>query len=236
MYFIFISLFFDIIVFFIRKIYKSFDKRIIYKIYNTSIVPFFITLVLFIYGFFNIRNIIETRYTIYTDKNIEDMRILLITDSHYGDVFDKKRLDKLKRRLDKVDADIVVLGGDIVDESTTKDEMNYIFEVLGDIKNKYGIFYVYGNHDEQQYNLVSSYSDKELNNVIVDNDIVILEDSYLEIIDNVVIMGRSDYSIGRKNIFSYGFDVDKDDYIIMVDHQPVNYDDNIDFGVDLILS
>jgi len=232
-HFILISLLIDLMFLIFKKIIKN---RKIINIYKLTIIPLIITIILFIYGFFNIRDIVETKYTLYTDKEIgEDIRILLLTDSHYGDILTKSSLDNLKNRLDDVNADIVILGGDIVDERTSKEEMEYIFSVFGDIKNKDGIYYVYGNHDAQQYNINSKYTYEELNKVISDNDIYILKDNYTTVKDNVVIAGRNDYSMGRASIDSY-LDVFLDSYLIMVDHQPIEYSENIDFGIDLILS
>lgn len=233
-HFIMISLGIDLLFFIFRKFIKN--NKIV-NIYRLCIFPLIITIIIMLYGFINIRNIIETKYTIYTDKDINsDIRILLLTDSHYGDIFNKSGLDSLKYRLDSVDADIVILGGDIVDESTSKNEMEYVFKVFGSIKNTMGIYYVYGNHDEQQYNINRSYSFDELNNAILSNNINILSDSYKVLDNNVVIVGRKDYSQGRDFISNYLKEVSLDNYLIMLDHQPVKYLENIDFGIDLILS
>lgn len=234
MHFIFISLFIDLIYLCFKKIIKN--KKII-SLYKSSLIPLLLTIILIGYGFFNIRNIIETRYTVYTDKEIgKDLEILFIADSHYGDVFKEEELSKVKKRLDKVDADIVIIGGDVVDESTSKKDMEYIFSVFGDIKNKYGIYYVYGNHDRQNYSSSPRYSTDELMAVIEENNINILKDSYIELNNNVVIAGREDFSVGRAGLKEVLKDVSIDDYLIMVDHQPLNYDENVLNNVDLIVS
>ena len=187
-HFTLISLIIDLLVWLIKKIMVS-EKGLFIKIYKTSIVPLILTGLVFTYGYFNIRNVIETKYTIYTDKEIgEDIRVLLITDTHYGTIFKKDKLDEYTKKMNEVKADIVVLGGDIVDESTTKEEMKEVFESLGSIENKYGIYYVYGNHGKRK--------------------------SVKEILD----------------------DVESSNYVIMVDHQPIEYQENVDSGVDLILS
>ena len=43
------------------------------------------------------------------------------------------------------------MGGDITDESTSLDELKYIYEKFSKINNNYGIFFVYGNHDGRSY-------------------------------------------------------------------------------------
>lgn len=237
MHFIVISLLIDVFYFLFKKVFKIEKNGALKKIYSICIIPFLITILVCGYGYFNIRNIVETGYTIYTDKNIgEDIRILLITDSHYGDILDKDSLDKVKNRLDEVKADIVVLGGDIVDEYTTKEEMEYIFKVFGNIENKDGIYYVSGNHDYQNYKLKPEYSNEELVKAISDNEITYLRDSYLSINDNVVIAGREDFSLGRKEVSNTLSGVNNSNYIIMIDHQPLDYEKEKDLGVDLILS
>lgn len=234
MHFLFISLLVDLIYLCLKRFIKN--KKIV-SIYKSSLIPFLLTIIVLLYGVFNIKNIVETNYTIYTDKEIgEELEILFIADSHYGDVFKKKELNKVKKRLDNVDADIVIIGGDVVDEATSKEDMEYIFSVFGDIKNKYGIYYVYGNHDRQLYSNKPRYSEMELINTIKKNNINILDDSYIAFKDNFVIAGRDDFSVGRSSLKEVLKDVSKDDYLIMVDHQPLNYDENVENDVDLIVS
>ena len=232
-YFVLISLIIDLIYYVFNKFKKN---LILEKIYNTLLIPLFLTIIIFIYGFINMSNIVETRYTIYTDKDIDDIRILYISDSHYGYIFKKEDLDKVKSRFDSVDADIVILGGDIVDESTSKKDMEYIFSVLGDIKNTSGIYYVYGNHDRQSYSLNPLYSNKDLEQAIINNGINIVKDNYIEINEDIILFGREDYSFRRKSIGEYSYGIDKNRYLIMADHQPKDYQENISNGIDLIVS
>lgn len=236
-HFILISLIIDLLVWLIKKINVS-KKGLFIKIYKTSIIPLILTILVFGYGYFNIRNVIETKYTIYTDKEIgEDIRVLLITDTHYGTIFKKDKLDEYITKLNEVKADIVVLGGDIVDESTTKEETKEVFESLGSIENKYGIYYVYGNHDEQRYSNRVDFTREELDATIMENDIKILDEQSFSVTENIVIAGRMDNSYGkRKSVKEILGNISSDDYVIMVDHQPIEYQENVDSGVDLILS
>ena len=236
-HFILISLIIDLLVWLIKKIKVS-EKSLFMKIYKASIVPLILTGLVFTYGYFNIRNVIETKYTIYTDKEIgEDIRVLLITDTHYGTIFKKDKLDEYTKKLNEVKADIVVLGGDIVDESTTKKEMKEVFESLGSIENKYGIYYVYGNHDEQRYSNRVDFTKEELDTTITENNIKILDEQSFSVTENIVIAGRMDNSYGkRKSVKEILGDISSDDYVIMVDHQPIEYQENVASGVDLILS
>jgi len=98
------------------------------------VIPFFLTLILFIYGFFNIRNIVLTSYEISTTKNLSSsFRILFVSDAHYGTVLEKNDLDQICNELANYSFDVVILGGDIVDENTSFKEMKEIFSTFGNL-------------------------------------------------------------------------------------------------------
>jgi len=83
----------------------------------------------------------------------------------------------------------VVILGDIVEEETSKEMMEEIFQHAGSMETKYGVYYVYSNHDCQPYTNNPTYLDDELAQVIRDNGITILEDNYKEINDDLVGAG-----------------------------------------------
>lgn len=226
-----------LIIDFINLIVKKFNSKVWDKIHKSGIIPVCMALSVFIYGYFNIRNIVRTDYTIYTDKNISrDFKILMIADSHYGTIFQSEKLRELKSDMDSENADIVVLVGDIVDESTTAEQMKEVFEVFGDINSEYGVYYVYGNHDQQNYSSDPEYTAEELEQTIRDNDIKILVDQYTEISNDIVIAGRNDFSNERVSAEETLKGADRDKFIVMLDHQPLDYAENAEQGTDLILS
>lgn len=224
----------------IKKVGKKERRPKWEVVYKALVLPVLITAIFFVYGYFNIRNVVETKYEITTDKEIaQDIRVLLITDSHYGTIFETEGLNKLKARLDNVEADIVVLGGDLVDESTTKEQMQELFEKFGAIQSTYGVYYVYGNHDRQRYDRESNYTEEELRQAIEGSGIHILKDEKVSITEDVTLIGREDYSVrasGRQAIAQLMEGVDSTDFVIVADHQPVEYEENANAGTDLLLS
>lgn len=221
----------------VKRIGKQKEKPNWERIYKSCLIPILITAVIFTYGYFNIRNVKETEYTVQTEKNIsKDYRVLLITDSHYGTIFESETLKELKARMDAVKADIVVLGGDIVDESTTKEQMKEIFQAFGQIQSRYGVYYVYGNHDRQRYSSSPYFSEQELEDTITRSNITVLKDNYVQVDKGLILAGREDVSPARKSPADILQGVDSENYIIMADHQPVEYEENEKQGVDLILS
>lgn len=221
----------------VKRVGKKDEKKKWNILYKSCLIPILITAAIFTYGYFNIRNVVETDYTISTEKNIpEDIRVLLVTDSHYGTIFETEKMQELKNRMAETKPDLVVLGGDIVDESTTKEQMQEIFRAWGSIPAKYGVYYVYGNHDRQNYSSSKYFTAEELESTITDSGITVLKDNYVKIADGLTIAGRDDVSPSRKSVSEILQGVDSEDYIIMADHQPVEYEENEAEGVDLILS
>lgn len=69
-------------------------------------------------------------YTIYTDKvfTIEDDKeysIALISDIHYGSFSNKRSIELLCDNLKNEQVDIIVFVGNILDENSTKEDMEY---------------------------------------------------------------------------------------------------------------
>ena len=192
------------------------------------------------YGFYNMNHITKKEYHFTTEKPMreEGYRIALITDTHFGGVQDK---DVLRKGVDVISGqkpDFVILGGDIVEEGTTAEDLQEVFQLLGGISNQYGVYYVYGNHDKQPYTNTKSYTKKELEEVIADNGIQILKDTFVNINDDIVLAGRGN-AWGRAERASSdevleGADLNK--YVIMADHQPVEVQENAALGVDLQVS
>ncbi len=104
----------------------------------------------------------------------------------------------------------------------------------------YGVYYVYGNHDSQPYSNSPAYTKKELAYAILDNGLTILEDDYVEINRELILAGRADAAwrndSGRMTPEELLIDADREKYIIVADHQPVEAKDQGTAGADLLLS
>ena len=74
----------------------------------------------------------------------------------------------------------------------------------------------------------------DLIETLEDNNIEILCDTVKEIGDDILLVGREDKSFKRKNIDEIIEENNK--FTILIDHQPVDYEEARTNGVDLILS
>lgn len=241
---IFSAMLFDLVAIVLRKIFGNKRERSYYKIahmlYHCGLIPVITVFFILLYGFLNMENIIRTEYTVQTKKDISDYRVVLITDIHYATI---QKVDILKNSISKINAenpDIVILGGDIVEEGTSREKMQEVFEIFQKIKSKYGVYYVYGNHDRQPYTDKRTYTNEELAEAITKNKIVILEDNFVEINEELLLIGRGDAAwgndSGRASIEEILAEADIKKYMIVADHQPVEAAENNAAGVDLELS
>lgn len=213
------------------------------KIYGSGIIPVAVTVVVLIFGYFNLHNVVETKYTVYTDKNIrkEGYRIALIADVHFGVSLDYDEILEKCKEISMTEPDAVILCGDIVDNSTSTEQTKQVFKAFSTIKSKYGIYYTYGNHDRPMSLMKSEFTEKQLLDIIEQNGITVLKDEIAEINGELVIAGRDDRSVDRgekprASIKDLLKDVDKSKYILTADHQPNEYSLNAKAGADLIVS
>ena len=82
----------------------------------------------------------------------------------------------------------------------------------------------------------SFYTPEELCRVLTENGIQVLEDDIVEVTDNLTIVGRKDASVARSEMSELIFGVDKDAFVLLLEHQPVGLTENASLGVDLQLS
>ena len=231
-----LALFFGIAKFFSWIIQKIFNKRISYDYLATGVLIF--TIIYFGIGLYYGYHVFETKYEVFTDKEIGNskFRIVQLSDLHLGTTFDGKGLIKYVDRINKLDADIVVITGDFIDDDTKKSDMIDACVALGNIKSNYGVYFVYGNHDMGYFNY-RDFDDYDFRGELRKNNVNILEDTFVELGGNIYLVGRFDkININRKSIDELVTDLDKSKYIIDLNHQPNDYENEKNAGVDLVLS
>lgn len=196
---------------------------------------------------FNLTNVLNTEYTFASNKVTQPLNILFLSDIHYGTIEDPDELVTIVNQINqnKTEYDVVVLGGDIVDERTSNENMNRAFDLLGKIDAKDGVYFVYGNHDRQPSETDlplagRSFTDEELIQACERNNIRILEDSAVDL-GEFVLAGRADYGWEgdgeeREDSASILDGQDKDKLVVMVDHQAVMMEENAQTGADIQLS
>ncbi|HOT46220.1 MAG TPA: metallophosphoesterase [Spirochaetota bacterium] len=161
--------------------------------------------------------------------------IALVTDIHLGTIIKNSRLQTMADMVNVLQPDLVLLGGDIVDEDLAPVIQNNLGELLRTIRSRYGTYAVTGNHEyiggvEAACRYLS------------DHGVTVLRDRSVLIDNSFYLVGREDRSItqfggGRRlPLDSVMKGVDLARPVIMMDHQPFRLGEAAEHGVDLQVS
>lgn len=161
------TLFCLLVLLFLFRKRKPIICIILSAIISTSIVTF---------GYVNMYTIHKTTYNITTTKEITPTKICFISDVHYPNANNPQRLKEITNTLLKVKPNFYLLGGDFVDESTSKEDMKILFKQLGRLTKVAPVYFVYGNHENK-----TTFSKQKLNQAIIKNNITILNDQEVHI-------------------------------------------------------
>jgi len=208
-------------------------------LFYSGFLTVFIVSSIFIYGYYNMNNVVLTEYTLESDK-VDNLKILQITDLHINNSVTAGELENYVNRMNNLDAEIVVLTGDIFDHKSSKQDVVEVCRILGKINNKRGIFYIYGNHERNRNSNTDGITEEYIKKEFEKNDIIVLKDE-IYTYDNVTIVGRMDagwsrQGIERKTMKELLANVNMNNYILVLDHQPKDIEENASLGADLQLS
>ena len=160
----------------------------------------------------------------------------MISDVHMGITIKENGVNKMVNSINKLNPDIVLFCGDIFDESTPTKLKEYSTEAFKNIKSKYGVYDITGNHEYSAGDLSETISYFE------DANIKFLQDESIKIADSFYVVGRNDPANRRvtgqdvKPLEEILKDVDKSLPIIVLNHRPENLEEAETENVDLQLS
>ena len=209
-----------------------------FKIYLQGWLALATTAVYMSIAYYLCVNVWVTNYTLTTEKDLGGtLRVVMFADSHVGATFDDEGFAKHMENVNAEKPDIVLIAGDYVDDGTTKDEMIKCCEALGKINAKYGVWFAYGNHDRGYYGNSRGFSADELEAELKKNGVHILVDETELIDDRFYLVGRADKSFeDRADASELINGLDDSKYIIVMDHQPADYDAEAETNADLVVS
>lgn len=225
----------EAIVWLLRKLVFK-DKRV--KLYFAGILALTVTISYMAYGYYNAHHVVITEYTVTTGKEVESLKIALIADSHISSTFDGKEFGEYVDIINSKNPDAVIIAGDFIDGSSKENEVLEAVNNLGRLESKYGTFFAFGNHDKNYYGEEQNgrISTEAFKNALVDNGVCVLEDEMIQISPEYTIIGRSDkVNLERESISTLMKEADISSFIIDINHQPNDYDNESAAGVDLVL-
>lgn len=225
----------DFAAFLVKKCRKK-ETRFDYAI----IAAFGITVVYLAVAWYLAHHVWRTDYTIETKKEVGKFRIVQFADSHIGTTFHAKGFKRHMEEIEKENPDVVVITGDYVDDDTSKEDMIACCKALGELETTYGVYYSFGNHDKGYFR-GREYDGDDLIRELEKNNVIVLQDESVLVDDRVYIVGRQDRSEEQRGESRVSMEelvklLDKDKYIVVLDHQPNDYAAQAKAGVDLVLS
>lgn len=234
-----LALFFDLVRFFVgwgtKKKYPRFFSRF-YTVTACGILPVLLSLAVILGGVLNMNAIRPTYYTLTTEKTIrnEGYRVAFLADLHLGTSLSLADVEALCERIEKERIDLLILGGDIVDEGTDRAQIPALFTLFADVESKYGTYFVFGNHDR------SRRAKEDLTAIIEASGVTVLRDEGVMLTDDLLLVGREDRGFGGKDdrlpVADLLAPYSEHAFRLVVDHQPSEYAENGAAGTDLILS
>src|SRR5690554_3310873 len=122
--------------------YDAKGKTIIASVYV-------LTAVVLLIGYYNARVPVVKNVTINIEKSVPggSQKVVLVSDLHLGMMISNGKLDKMVRLINKENADIVLLAGDVFDEDLGPVIKNNMGDLLKELQGKQGVFAVLGNHE-----------------------------------------------------------------------------------------
>lgn len=184
-------------------------------------------------------------------KEFNDFKIVQISDLH-NKSFGKDN-KKLLKQIDSQNPDIIVITGDLV-EGDNKN-FNVALSLLDDLLKKYKVYHIIGNHEQKslqkKYRELYKLYFKELENkpiVNLNNEKVCIkkEEKHINLYGLIIPLEYYPYFFKNyknknmkleKNFIETSLgSLNKDDYNILLAHNPFFFEDYEKYGVDLILA
>lgn len=197
-----------------------------------------LVIVLLIAGHINALTPRVTNLEFAVGKRVEGMKsvhIVAASDIHLGTIVGRPRFDEIVKTINSLEPDIVLLPGDIVDEDLAPVIKQNIGAALNNIKPRYGVFAITGNHE-----YIGGV--EPACKYLTQHNVVMLRDQVVKVNGSFFLVGREDRSMNqfegkkRKSLDELLTTVDREYPVILMDHQPFQLNEAVSRGVDLQLS
>lgn len=145
--------------------------------------------------------------------NWQDKKIVFVSDLHSEFFLPKKRLARLIEKINSQNADIVLFGGDYIEEDSKS--LSAVFAELEKVRAKIGKFGVLGNHDWENSQLAKTEM-KKAGITPLDNKALWLEIAG----EKIKLGGAGDYYADFQYLEPTIQDASTSDFVILLSHNP----------------
>ena len=184
------------------------------------------------YGYFNYKHPDINHINITLDKPLQGkpMKVVAISDVHLGNGTRKPQLQKFVKMINAQEPDLIIIGGDLIDNSLIPLYQQKMEEELSQLKAPMGIYMVAGNHE-----YISGMEACE--QFLKDTPIRLLRDSIVTLPNGLQIIGRDDRSNRhRLPIAQLMEQANPTKPTLLLDHQPYEVAKKDSLGIDIQFS
>lgn len=204
-------------------------RKLLFVVSIFLIVP----VLCFLYAYYEARNIVVNQINFSdTDipKSFMGTKIIFISDIHCNQYFTPRDVSKLVKRINELKPDIILLGGD---NSLIRTEYSTpFFEEMSKLNSKHGIYSVLGNHDHWGDAKCMQQGLRDCGFHICDNQSYWIRQGK----DSIKIGGVGDFWEDEQLLDKTVNDVKKEDFCILLSHNPDYMEILESDRVDLMLS
>lgn len=183
------------------------------------IITFLVLVAMLIYPFaepfmLEVENVTLTSSDLPAD--IGQLRIVYLSDIHQSSFFSQSRVDSLVKRINALNADLVLLGGDYAEDS---DGAVAFFRSLPNIHARYGVYAVMGNHDRT----VPESNLQAMQTIMIAKGITPVVNDVIPVrigVSNIYIAGIDDVNTGWPDLSGVAARTRAEDYVIFLSHSP----------------
>jgi predicted MPP superfamily phosphohydrolase len=164
------------------------------------------------------------------DSDLTRLRAVFLSDTHIGAAVRDREIDEIVARVNAAKPDIVLLGGDIIDEGTPESLKRFMAERFARFKSAYGTYYILGNHDDYRGDTEAVLS------LFREAGVYCLVDESVLIDGKFYLIGRADNPMYRQPFSALEAEVGENLPAIVLDHRPRVGETRLSHVVDLQLS
>lgn len=179
----------------------------------TSII--IVSIAVVVGGVININTIQVSEYTIEVPRKqsrLNNLRVAFVADIHIDRNTSVKFIEQYAKKVKALNPDILLYGGDIVEGRDDKEINAAITNVLKNIKAKYGVYGILGNHE--------FYGSDDPGRYYPEIEAKLLRDEMIKIGSGFYLAGRVDDLVDERKNAGEIVGAASDLPVILLDHRP----------------
>lgn len=155
-------------------------------------------------------------------ESFDGFSICFFSDLHYGTTYNESNIDTVIDKINLLQADIILFGGDLIDTlEKSEADLDILTDALSNIKSNYGKFAVLGNHDYESHSTTETVM-----TIFEKSGFTVLTNTSMRIHngtgDSIRLIGLDSSLLGNPNVSEAFAEVRSSDFSILLTHTPDN--------------